>query len=1089
MPPNIDRLLAERDWMRALARSLVVDEHAAEDLVQDATVVALTRPPDQVHAMRAWLRRVIRSVHLNRLRGDDRRAARELASEVVRGGAQACERPDDVVATWEVRREVVEAVLALDEPYRTTVLLRFFEGLTRNEVAQRMEVSSETVHTRQRRAVDQLRERLRGHAPENWNRKSLALFLIARGDTAAGPPVGSVQATALGVTVMSTTKTMALVAAALFALGLGAWWVTGDSDDVHASRDATDVAQGIDGPSPLRRTRQDPQRDDRSDPSETTLESALADGTIDRDRDLHGRVVDGEGSPVAGADLQVRRYPLARIDALVLEAAFTATPGRSFRTAADGTFRIRLRVGEDVNLHVAKNGYATQEFARLHAGEKAELVLANAVPLTIRVIDAGGSPVEGVKLMLFSNPRVGETFAFETATTDADGVHVFTTLPGGLQAYLEPQHPAFGQAGWERVELPENGAEEMTVTLPAGRRITGRVLGPDGAPLAGSQVGIGWPMVNSVSTRDDGTYEIPGWTGKGWTRLHATAPGFGGQMVRVGEKAVIDFRLAAGVTLAGRLVDSLGAPLPRVHIAANIVERGGRDAQISGATAVTDEDGRFALADLRADAAHTLRALDFDAGTVNRVVGAVGEPGKTLDLGDVATVVGRRVTGRVLDADGAPIAHVTVELGRGGKAAGSSRDRISCVTDDIGRFSASHVPPGSYAAIVTRDRAELATASLDVPGDRDPPPLEIRPRTGDLFVVRTLEDSGAPVTGVLVGVTTESGTRLSGRTDLRGEATFDLTGDVQRVTALIIEEDRRRLYVVPIGGAVAKGARDHRVVFVRGAEVSGVVVDANGDPIANGEFIEYDLPGSTGRLGTITDGGRFRITVPERTPVDLIFHPSASRGQKREFRTGLIRDVTAPATGLRMTVAAPALDRSVRVRVLDGAGRPVAGMRVFAPHRGAPRRAAILTGDDGRATIDRLPEMPLFVSTPFSEGHPAASSWAAPESVKVIPDGQEIVLRLRRAVALRGVVVDVNGAPVAEATVYVEGLGTTGSVVVACSEDGRFALLIPAEFDGPFIVKAWSRDGNVWSVGELADVPSGAEGLRVEIATQMPRER
>ena len=56
-----------------------------------------------------------------------------------------------------LQRALVEAVLELEEPYRTTVLLRFFEELPQREIARRMQTSTATVNSRLTRALAKLR--------------------------------------------------------------------------------------------------------------------------------------------------------------------------------------------------------------------------------------------------------------------------------------------------------------------------------------------------------------------------------------------------------------------------------------------------------------------------------------------------------------------------------------------------------------------------------------------------------------------------------------------------------------------------------------------------------------------------------------------------------------------------------------------------------------------------------------------------------------------------------------------------------------------------------------------------------------------
>src|SRR5205823_5109556 len=66
----------------------------------------------------------------------------------------------DVVAEAESHKRLVLAVLELPEPYRSTVLLRWFEDLAPRDVAGRTGVPVETARTRLKRAHGMLRARL-----------------------------------------------------------------------------------------------------------------------------------------------------------------------------------------------------------------------------------------------------------------------------------------------------------------------------------------------------------------------------------------------------------------------------------------------------------------------------------------------------------------------------------------------------------------------------------------------------------------------------------------------------------------------------------------------------------------------------------------------------------------------------------------------------------------------------------------------------------------------------------------------------------------------------------------------------------------
>jgi RNA polymerase sigma-70 factor (ECF subfamily) len=186
VPVAIETLLEERRWVRALARSLVRDDATADDVAQDAWVAAIAHPPADAATSRGWFAVVMRNLARARGRSESRRLRREEA--VARPEAHALA---DVVAQAETHRRVVEEVMRLAEPYRTTVLLRWFEGLAPAEIAARTGVPAETVRTRLHRALAQLRDRL---APKDDDDRRVALVLLANSPDAAARPAATCSA-------------------------------------------------------------------------------------------------------------------------------------------------------------------------------------------------------------------------------------------------------------------------------------------------------------------------------------------------------------------------------------------------------------------------------------------------------------------------------------------------------------------------------------------------------------------------------------------------------------------------------------------------------------------------------------------------------------------------------------------------------------------------------------------------------------------------------------------------------------------------------------------------------------------------------
>lgn len=168
---NPEALLQHRDFLRALARQLLRDEHLAEDVVQESFLVALVNPPKSADALRSWLAKVVTRRAANRHRGDSRRQRRE-------GEAARAERlPDasEVSESLHTQRRVLAAIEALPDHYRTAIYLRFHEGLPPREIARRMDVPVETIRSRVQRGLAHMRRDL---DQEFGGRESWAIVLL-----------------------------------------------------------------------------------------------------------------------------------------------------------------------------------------------------------------------------------------------------------------------------------------------------------------------------------------------------------------------------------------------------------------------------------------------------------------------------------------------------------------------------------------------------------------------------------------------------------------------------------------------------------------------------------------------------------------------------------------------------------------------------------------------------------------------------------------------------------------------------------------------------------------------------------------------
>jgi RNA polymerase sigma factor (sigma-70 family) len=158
---SIDDMQRNERWLRRLAYDLTRDAGAADDLVQDTFVEVLRKPPDSNGAetplpVRAYLGGVLRNLYKMQVRASVRRERREAFSLDDQGDFH----PDAAMDEQAVVSALMEEVDKLSEPFRTTLLLRYYEGLQSNEIATRLGVPPATVRKRNQLALDRLRNRL-----------------------------------------------------------------------------------------------------------------------------------------------------------------------------------------------------------------------------------------------------------------------------------------------------------------------------------------------------------------------------------------------------------------------------------------------------------------------------------------------------------------------------------------------------------------------------------------------------------------------------------------------------------------------------------------------------------------------------------------------------------------------------------------------------------------------------------------------------------------------------------------------------------------------------------------------------------------
>jgi RNA polymerase sigma-70 factor (ECF subfamily) len=659
--PSIDVLLQHSRWVRTLAESLTRDPGLAEDIVQETWVSALRRGPEDDRSPRGWLATLLRR-HLRQVRrGEERRALREErhARELSQPSAS------ELVERAESQRDLAQAVLELREPFRSTVLLRFFEDLAPDQIAARMQVPLATVHSRLGRGLAALRERLerRGRVRPTWL-GALAWLRVgrpvpcARELAHAAVPAGALAA---GVALL------VLVARVLAA--------SGDTQDARTSSRGV-ALRGADSISGVEAAAASV---DLRAPDEAQAASArrpLADPIAARPL-RRARVLGRDGEPVAGVEV-----------ALVASESETAAALQRATSGPDGTFAFRAPESPAF-LFAQDPHHATVLLALVDPEREAELALVVAPKVTFSgsVRTPEGTPIADAFLELLVQP--GMPVAFQRTLdhnrpprpivhSDPDGGFRFEGVPSLPEGKVYVSRPGFRNA---TLALPERDRIGLEVVLARPeavvRTVRGRVLDARGEPLAGAEVASfpAWTRCDA-----EGQFELSLWPTPVAPELVAVLPGAGAARLVLELDPDGSARWPAQITL--RLPERLGEARGRVRDAGRparnalvwladptVVRKSERGPLTAEALALAgdasawhpvacDDSGAFRLPGLF-ERPYELLACDPRTLAVAR---ATVRPGEHAELTLSTTL--ETIAGRVLDLRGAPLAGVVVQVFR-----------------------------------------------------------------------------------------------------------------------------------------------------------------------------------------------------------------------------------------------------------------------------------------------------------------------------------------------------------------------------------------------------------------------------------------
>jgi len=739
---NADTVLRELEGMRALARALAHDDAQADDLLQDAAVTALEHPPEEAPP-RAWLAVVLRNRRRMDARAAARRAAREHAVAVI---ADDVERPDAALDRARAFERLAAALVALDEPFRTTVVRRYLDGQSAAQIAKDLRVPAGTVRWRLKTGLERLRAALDASEPR-WKRAFMPLA---------------------GASLMKT-KTSILLALVLLLIGSAVLFVvTRDDEASQRAAPAVAPAKREAGVTPPNKRHVDETVEAKLPPGQgkVVLDDTSGPGLVT------GRVINwSTGDGVDGADL-----------------TFTGDGGATtVRSRAGGVFELAPGApGHFVLTTISAPGFLPYAPELLHSSVHVEVIedravrgitvfLFPAVDYTGKVVDDKGKPVAGAKVRLLGTPTGEQAIEkLETEwTSDKDGKFVFHAADDAVLEAVRGNQRGFAVLNGD-VAITKLLEIAIGNTPARDRTITGRVL-EAGKPVANVLVRaepeeLGRQHTRSVSfatTNADGSFALED-LDDGSYSLTTQAEGYASTFLEpvLGGARDVVLALDRGQAITGRVVNTGADPVAAYTLLA--FKRLGARRALVLARSVVDATGRFEIRVPPGE--YDLQASSSGWAPSELVVAKAGDREVELTVSEGATL-----RGQVLAADGSgPIPYARIMREARGGGASAQPANAGTVTRMDGTFELAGIPPGPLsitigaggfhpkieAGITASDGARLGPLTINLiklkPGEK--PSLElvgigVKLIAGNegLTVEMVIPDGGAANAGIVAG--------------------------------------------------------------------------------------------------------------------------------------------------------------------------------------------------------------------------------------------------------------------------------------------------------------------------------------------------
>ncbi len=392
---------------------------------------------------------------------------------------------------------------------------------------------------------------------------------------------------------------------------------------------------------------------------------------------FHGRVISGPNSPVAGA-----------------EVTLYGTKGTTRQLASDAEGQFQFALDEDFAWHthvVAKKDGQVSPYLHLYPEEDltAELRLGEPSTVTGLVTLDDGAPAAGATVWLAPEKGYGTSIA-EGVTDAAGNYQIAGAAPGVYAVHLA--HERFTLTKRDdplahegpTVNLEVNGTTARDLDVVENAFISGKLIGPNGGPVAGQKISSTWDSWNhpltSFETDEKGNFSgyLPPWHGDRSFRVEHPTLGFGMLKVpplRPGQRLEgLEEQLSGMMRLTGIVTGVNDEPVPGVRVHQAETDGAGR---YDTGWIYLDEPGGYTRVDFSPPGQYTFQgppripslAVDSAGNPVmygNKFIVLQSIHGQTHEFPiRLIPMKSRKLRGAVLDEFGQPLANATVLVFQG----------------------------------------------------------------------------------------------------------------------------------------------------------------------------------------------------------------------------------------------------------------------------------------------------------------------------------------------------------------------------------------------------------------------------------------